>query len=353
MPDLPLRLKHLIPAQTLAGNNGRGRTQRVAWQVNQRGDRKGDKVAGDFIGAHTGDEDLRQQLAAVKQHGLNTRRHPDAQHLHQNGAIPAAEVAAERKLQRRADTAPERIEHRQRPDIARNRQPEARPDEAHSFPAQRAINQHAADNDVQDIHATVDQHRDFGVARSAQGAAADQRNRRRRVAPGGGLQIAQRQLFNLRIGAAGDDVDNQVSPELNRQRQHQRQHGHQPQRLPGGGAGAFTVTARQAKRHHHGGAEIDSGKKGDDHHVEAVCQPDTRHRLFAQPADQKRAQHAHQHHAEVFNKDRDRQRRDLTPQQRAVHPAPRIPRRITHRPYYCHTGILQESTKSLWIREER
>nr|AAL50646.1 unknown [Serratia marcescens] len=335
MAQLPFRLTDLAFAEPPADDDGRSRAQRVARQVDQRSDGEGDEVTGDHVGAHAGDEHLRQQFAAVEQHRLDAGGNADPQHFPQDAHLQRREIAFQRDVQRRIKADRQHIEDGDGADIAGNRQPQPGADEPQPVPAQHAVNQDAADDDIEDIHAAIDKQRDLGVACAAQGAAADQRNRRRRVAPHRGLQVRERQRFHFRRGRAGDHINDRFARQVNARRQQQRHAGHQHQRLTRGRPRPPAIALAEAEGHHHGGAEIHRGEKGDDHHVEAVRQPHPGHRLFAEPTHQKGAQHPHQQNAGVLQKNRHRQRRDFAPEQHAVAFPFGVPGRIFHALTQC------------------
>ena len=152
----------------------------------------------------------------------------------------------------------------------------------------------------------------------AQRAAADQGDCRRRIAQHRQLQIGQRQTLYLFCRIPGDKINDFRAEGMDERRENNREQGHYRQRLARCRPCPPPVPFAQAKRHHHGRTEVDGGKKGHDHHIEAVGQAYARHGLFTEPADQKSTQHAHQQYAGVFQQNGDRKRADFTPVEDAI-----------------------------------
>ncbi|KGQ14018.1 hypothetical protein BBAD15_g29 [Beauveria bassiana D1-5] len=264
----------MIVSPTVASQNG------VTRQVDQRGHREGNKVTGNDVGAHPGDKHLRQQLTAVEQHRLDAGRDTNPEHFPQNRPVERREIAFQRNAQRRVKANHQHEDNARRANVAGNGQPQARANEAQPAPAKDAVDKNAADDDVKDVHAAVNQQRDFGVTRPAQRAAADKRNRRRRVAPDGSLQVGKRQTFYLRRGVPGDNIDDVRARQVNACGHNKRHDGHQNKRLSGRRPRPLRIQPAEAECHHYRGAKIDSGEERHNNHVKAVGEPYARHRLF-------------------------------------------------------------------------
>ncbi len=330
MAQLTLRLADLPFTESFAGNNGGRGTEGVTRQVDQCRNGKGDKVTGNDIGAHPGNKHLGQQLTAVEQHGFNAGRHANTHHFPDNGEIKRLEIALDTDAQGRVKTDGQHHDDGNGADIARDRQPEPGPDKAQPVPGKEAINQHAADHNIQDVHPAVDQQRNFGVPCPAQRPAANQRNRCGRIAEHRHFEIGQRQGFHLTGRLASHYINNLFTEIVDHRRQHNGEQRHDHQRQPGGRPRTTGIAFPQTKGHHHRGTKIDRRKERNNHHIKAVGQPDACHRLFAEPADQEGAEHAHQQDAGVFQKDRHGKGGDFAPEENLVALTFGIPGRAHH-----------------------
>ncbi len=156
------------------------------------------------------------------------------------------------------------------------------------------------------------------VPGAAQRPAADQRNRRCRVAQRRQFQIGQRQVLDLGGGIAGDKINNLLAKGMDHPRQQNGKQGHNGQRLARGRPRPPPIALAEAKGHHHRGAQIDGGKEGHDDHVKAIGQPHPGHGLFSQPADKEGAQHPHQQHTGIFQQNGHSERADFAPVQHTI-----------------------------------
>jgi hypothetical protein len=134
VPRLALCLPDLPFPQPFTGNNRRRGTQRVPRQVNQRGDGKSNKVAGDNVGPHPGNKHLRQQFTAVEQHRLDARRDANAHHFPDNRQVERLEVALQRDTQRRVKTNCQHPDYRHGTNIAGDGEPETGTDKPETRP---------------------------------------------------------------------------------------------------------------------------------------------------------------------------------------------------------------------------
>ncbi|MNL27443.1 hypothetical protein D3C87_1490350 [compost metagenome] len=123
MAQLALRLRNLSLAQSFTRNNRGSRPQRIARQVNQRGNRESNKVTGDDVSPHPGNKHLSEQFPAVKQHRFDTRRNTDPHDFPDNGEIERAEIAFQRDAQRGIKAHHQHHDNRDSTDVTGDRQP--------------------------------------------------------------------------------------------------------------------------------------------------------------------------------------------------------------------------------------